>query len=211
MGSWLESRWMPLLAGAGWFALIAAGLALLFRYQMSPGTAAIPPLKWPAESSIQRIPGMPTLVLTLHPHCPCSRATVTELAALMTHCQGRVAAHVLFLKPAGFPVDWEKTDLWDNAARLPGVAVSGDPEGIEAARFHASTSGQALLYDAAGKLLFNGGITGARGHSGENAGRTALVALLSNRTTTLRQTPVYGCSLLNSNSASLHLKTCCKK
>jgi len=53
----------------------------------------------------------------------------------MTHCQGRVHAQALFLKPAGFPDDWEKTDLWNSAARLPGVAVSSDLNGIEAARF----------------------------------------------------------------------------
>ena len=210
MAPWLKSRWLPLLAGGGWAALIAIGLAVLFRYQMSPGPGAFPPPKWPVESRITRASDRPTLILMLHPHCPCSRATVAELAALMTRCQGLVRANVLFLKPATSPADWEKTDLWDSAARLPDVAVSLDENGAEASRFHVSTSGQALLYDSAGILLFSGGITASRGHPGENAGRNALVTLLTCRTAATCRTAVYGCSLLNSNSASNHGKLCCR-
>ena len=41
--------------------------------------------------------------------------------------------------------------------------------------------GQTLLYDAGGTLIFSGGITGSRGHAGDNAGEAALVALLTQR------------------------------
>ena len=54
-----------------------------------------------------------------------------------------------------------------------------DDDGAEARRFGAETSGQTLLYDEHGALLFSGGITGARGHAGDNAGRASLVALLN--------------------------------
>ena len=37
-------------------------------------------------------------------------------------------------------------------------------------RFGAETSGQTLLYDRDGRLLFSGGTTGSRGHDGDNAG-----------------------------------------
>ena len=47
-----------------------------------------------------------------HPHCPCSRASIGELARLMAQAQGRVTAYVLFIKPAGSPEDWENSDLW---------------------------------------------------------------------------------------------------
>ena len=49
-----------------------------------------------------------------------------------------------------------------------------DDDGAEARRFGAETSGQTLLYDARGALAFSGGITGARGHAGDNAGRASL-------------------------------------
>jgi hypothetical protein len=54
-----------------------------------------------------------------------------------------------------------------------------------------------LLYDTAGRLLFSGGITAARGHSGDNAGREAIVALLAGAPTDRTQTPVFGCKLSN--------------
>ena len=49
---------------------------------------------------------------------------------------------------------------------MPGVRVFEDPEATTARLFGARVSGQVLLYDAGGKLLFNGGITAFRGHPG---------------------------------------------
>jgi hypothetical protein len=102
---------------------------------------------------------------------------------------------VLFVKPPGFADEWEKTDLWSSAAAIPGVEVVRDEGGFEALRFRAATSGQATLYDRGGRLLFSGGITGARGHAGDNAGRAAIVSLLAADGVGLRETPVYGCPL----------------
>jgi len=107
--------------------------------------------------------------------------------------------------------DWMKTDLWGNASRIPGATVTRDDNGEEAKRFHAATSGQTILYDADGKLLFSGGITGGRGHSGENAGRSAIMALLADGRSHCRETFVYGCSLLNPNLTSVTQSVCCKK
>ncbi len=54
-----------------------------------------------------------------------------------------------------------------------------DADGREARHFGAATSGQTLLYDERGTLVFSGGITGARAHAGDNVGRQSLVALLN--------------------------------
>ncbi len=70
-----------------------------------------------------------------------------------------------------------------------------DIQGREALRFGAATSGQTLLYDASGRLLFSGGITPARGHAGDNDGSDALLELLSGGSGRHHQTPVFGCSL----------------
>jgi len=113
----------------------------------------------------------------------------------MTQARGRVTAYVLFVKPANFSEGWEKTDLWTSAAAIPGVRVIEDDQGIEAGRFHAATSGQTMLYDKEGKLIFSGGITGARGHEGDNAGRTAIVSLLNLDEANRDETPVFGCPL----------------
>ena len=75
------------------------------------------------------------------------------------------------------------------------VARKIDNDGIEARRFGSSTSGQVMLYNTQGKLLFSGGITASRGHSGDNDGRTAIVALLTQGQALTDETPVFGCQL----------------
>ena len=117
----------------------------------------------------------------------------------MAQVQGRVSAHVLVLKAAGTATDWEKTDLWRTASSIPGVTVSVDEAGVEARRFHAETSGQTLLYDRSGALQFQGGITLSRGHAGDNPGRSALQDLLRQGHSNQVKTPVFGCSLFETN------------
>jgi hypothetical protein len=120
----------------------------------------------------------------------------------MAQAQGRVTAYVLFVKPSGSADDWEKTDLWQSAASIPGVTVVVD-DGAEAQRFHAVTSGQTALYDVEGRLQFSGGITGSRGHSGDNAGRSAIVSLLNTGDAERTKTSVFGCPLYGSHAGCL--------
>ena len=130
-----------------------------------------------------------------HPHCPCTRASVGELARLLTGLNGKLAAQVWFVQPAGTGPDWTNTDLWASAAAIPGVTVHGDAAGLEAQRFGAGTSGQTVLYDQNGQLLFHGGITIERGHFGDNPGANAVKRLVNHQPAELIQTPVFGCSL----------------
>jgi len=183
-----------------WLLVISFGLWILWGYENNPGKAAKPPKQWPADSKILPARDHATLVMLAHPHCPCTRATIGELASIMAHSQGRLTAYVLFLKPTGFSEEWEKSDLWQSAASIPGVTAVIDDEGAEANRFHAATSGQTLLYDAAGLLLFSGGITGSRGHSGDNAGQAAIVSLVNSGAADLTETSVFGCPLFDPNS-----------
>jgi len=191
-----------------WLCAVGVGLNQLWTYEVSAGTAATPSSEWPGDTQIKRQQGQSTLVLLAHPHCPCTRATIGELAILMAHCQGKVSAYVLFYKPAGFPDGWQQTDLWQSAANIPGVTVLTDDGGIEAKRFGGATSGQAMLYDENGKLLFSGGITGSRGHSGDNAGREAIVSLILNGSADHSTTSVFGCDLLGKDMNSTDKNAC---
>jgi len=74
------------------------------------------------------------------------------------------------------------------------VHVLRDEDGAEAARFGAATSGTVALYRD-GKLLFNGGITPARGHEGDSFGKERLVSLLTTGKADRNDAPVFGCSL----------------
>lgn len=115
----------------------------------------------------------------------------------MTHSQGKVEAYVLFTTLAGPTEDWEKTDLWQSAAQIPGVRVVKDVGGIEAGMFNAATSGQTVLYNTQGQLLFSGGITGSRGHFGDNAGQGAIIAIVNSQIPKLTETAVFGCALFD--------------
>lgn len=190
-----KNRLILTAAGALWLLTVAAGIGILWNYESTPGVAAAAPVRWPAASRIKPAADGATLVMSAHPRCPCTRASVGELARLMTQAQGRVTAYVLFVRPPAFSEGWEQTDLWASAAAIPGVTALRDDEGVEAGRFHAATSGQTALYDAAGELIFSGGITGARGHAGDNAGRAAIVSLLTAGEAERRDAPVFGCPL----------------
>jgi hypothetical protein len=187
---------LPGVAAAVWLAGVGGGMAALWRYATVPGVAATPPAAWPRESRIRPGAGRATLVMLAHPQCPCTRASIGELDRLMAHVGDRLAAHVVLVAPAGAPDGWDATDLRRAAAAIPGVAVLRDAGGVEARTFRAATSGQVLLYDAAGRLRFSGGITAARGHAGDNAGRSAIEALLAGADPAARETPVFGCALL---------------
>jgi hypothetical protein len=178
-----------------WLAVVVTGLGQLWVYAETPGPSATPPDPWPAASHIVRDTHRPLLLMFLHPQCPCSRASVGELALLMAHVQGQVTVKVLVYRPVTQEPDWEHTDLWTSAAAIPGVQVATDVTGSEAAIFGAAVSGQTLLYDRDGRLAFNGGITAARGHAGDNAGRGTLLSLLREGTASTSRTPVFGCLL----------------
>lgn len=184
-----------------WLVLVCAGLGWLLTYENTPGEVALPSAQWPSKSQLLPSAEHATLVMLAHPHCPCTRASIGVLSAIMAHSQGRLTAYVLFLKPEGVSVNWEKTDLWHDAAEIPGVTPLVDEGGREAALFESLTSGQTLLYDQKGRLLFKGGITASRGHSGDNAGRSAIISIVNTGSSEQDTTPVFGCPLLDPQSA----------
>jgi hypothetical protein len=188
------------LLGAVWVAALAFGGRVLFKYETTPGRAGVVSANWPSAFVVRRQPDKPTLVMLAHPHCPCSRASVGELAQIMAHAVGKVNAFVLFVKPPGAGADWDDTDLRRSAAAIPGVTVLTDENGTEAERFGAATSGHTMVFDRNGALLFSGGITASRGHAGDNAGESAVVAALSDAPLLHNRTSVFGCSLTKRSS-----------
>jgi hypothetical protein len=183
--------------GATWTAALAFGARALFKYETTPGRSDPVASSWPAASIVPQPADKATLVMLAHPRCPCTRASVAELAKIMAHVSGKANAYVLFVEPANAGADWDDTDLRRSAAAIPGVTVLTDENGIEAARFGAQTSGHTLVFDREGKLLFSGGITATRGHVGDNAGENAVLAALRQQTPDRVRTAVYGCSLAN--------------
>jgi hypothetical protein len=189
----------PLLCvatGLLWLGAIGAGFGALAWYDNSPAAPERFLAEWPSGSAIHCSEHGTTLVLFAHPRCPCTRASLGELEKIVAHCQPAVTPWVVFFKPEGAQGDWEQTDLWSTAGAIPGVHVMSDPGGEEARRFHVTTSGQTLLYNAQGELLFSGGITFARGHAGDNAGRNAIESYCMGNSPGYHQTPVFGCPII---------------
>lgn len=187
-------RYLPLLAIAGWLLAVGGASAGLTAYQGRPGPPAAAPETWPRESALSLAADRPTLLLLAHPRCPCTRATLAELGRLLARLGDRLAAQVVFVRPAAESAGWEHTDLVAQAKAIAGVAVRFDPGGVESRRFGSATSGQVLLYRPDGSLAFAGGITRARGHQGDNPGAERIAALVAGRAAP-DEGPVYGCAL----------------
>lgn len=196
----LSLRISTLVIGLLWVAGIAVGMCILLNYENRPARTGTSTDIWPTDSAIQRVPSSPTLVLFAHPRCPCTRASIGELALIMARLRGQLTANVIFIRPKGTEENWEQTDLWRSAASIPGVNVWSDLNGVEASRFHAQASGETMLYSAGGRLLFSGGITASRGHSGDNAGRAAIVDLVATGRSKHSRTLVFGCYLQTQSS-----------
>ncbi len=200
----IDRRCMILCAlAATWLCATVAGMNILFHYETTPADVAGAPARWPERSRLPRSPKHNALIMFAHPDCPCSRASIGELAEILARLDRPLTAAVVFFKPhdhgdhrlAG--QDWASTELWRRAAEIPGVTVIADGDGRESSLFKASVSGQTLLYDPNGALRFNGGITISRGHSGDNAGRAAIIELVNTGYAPRTGAPAFGCALQN--------------
>lgn len=179
----------------GWSILLLAGFGRLLTYSSVPGPEAPAQPVWPAEARWIRHPERATLVLFLHPQCPCSAATLSELERMLPQLGGRADIHLSFVLPAARTADWARAQLWRRAERFPGVELSVDEGGREAERFGARTSGETYLYAPSGQLLFRGGITSARGHEGDSAGKSAVLAYFRGQPVPVSGTRTFGCAI----------------
>lgn len=217
-----------------WILALIPGVRSLMEYEQTPGTPAVPLQMWPAgvdlaEDKLEAAAlsadadprrgtdtlkaQLPVLVVALHPLCTCSRATLSELAIAAATFQHPYRAVLLVYQPRGSGASWQTTGLYQQAARVLHAQVVTDLDGAIAARFGAQTSGQVFLYSGAAKpagrrLLFAGGVTAARGETGENQGLVSLEDAFqlavahqtgngSARALTIayRRSSVYGCGL----------------
>ena len=180
-------------AVAIWAVGVAAGFRAFHAYGNAPGTAGPAPALAPDETRAEADDRRPRLIAFAHPRCPCTGATLAELAALLDLDRSGVAAEVRFVRPAGVPEGWERTPLWRTASAIPGVAVSCDDGGVLARRFgaeHRATSSSPT--PTAGSC--SPAASPARGGTGDNPGRRAVLALLAGVPAPPR-TPVFGCPL----------------
>jgi hypothetical protein len=186
------------ILGLAWAGVVVGGLCGLASYEAKPGKTATAPETWPIASKVAPKSGQYTLILAVHPMCPCSKASVAELAKILALCKGKITACVLVFTPENDPEHWNDSGLIATLKQIPDVCVILDPGGIEAARFGAKTSGHALLYGPDRRKRFSGGITLTRGHEGDNPGASAIESFVLGNTSRVTTTPVFGCPIFGS-------------
>jgi hypothetical protein len=190
-----ETPWLAV--ALVWAALVVSGFVLLGSeaYRAAPHVIMRP--WYPVLSPLPLAANRATLLVFVHPQCPCTQATFENLEQLRTKTENKLAVAIIFTLPPGVPPGWEKGSLFSAANRMPGVRVFRDVDGTETRRFGVMTSGHVLMYAPNGHLLFSGGITAGRGHAGDSPGESAIVHLTKEpfRSDTVEK-PVFGCTLL---------------
>lgn len=181
---------------ASWMALCATGMWQLSAHAAGPGASGpvmtqltsdvAVQLHWSHEQNL--------LVLAAHPQCPCLAASLDELDAVLA-TDATMTVRILVFEPS------VRQPGWDASARdllfggWPNGTVVIDKDGKLAAKLGATTSGHISLFQCNGDLSFAGGITGSRGHRGDNQNRRALQQALSSPADEPCRTLVYGCPL----------------
>jgi hypothetical protein len=183
-----------------WLAGLIVGSMLLLRYEQTPGPSVAAAASR-ADLPIALSQSGPTVVMFAHPHCPCTRASLAELAKVLARNPG-ANAHLFFFAPehVADPA-WNSPGLRPAAAEIPGLTIHDDPQGALCSRLGITTSGTVLVLSRDGEVLFRGGVTSGRGHQGDNAGSDAVQHLLRGEAG-VASTPTYGCSITNPDDES---------
>ena len=141
-----------------------------------------------------------SVYLFINPACPCSRSSQINFERL------RVSNR-----------DWNfylvvvQRENY-RASEIPGslpffdatteATVVNDPGEISES-LAAHTSGQVIVVDDQMQILFNGGITPARGHQGDCRGMLLVQQILRGESRSVEKSPVFGCALKVNRQESL--------
>lgn len=210
-----KNQWTILFI-ALWLGAIGAGLGILADYSATPGLVGQVPTSWPDNAPINRDHLNHTIIVSVHPRCPCTRATLDELEGVLTQSQSTPLVIALIFEPsADNPLisereaeEFARTSITKRLQRIPGVQCIADPDSQIAQSFGALTSGHTLIYTPQGKLAFSGGLTPTRAHTGPNTGSLALKEILQGQTPTREFAPVFGCPLCPTESQNENIESC---
>lgn len=192
---------------AAWGVAAGAGFVALERYSTTPGLQTQAAPTWPADSRLNRVENQPTLLVFIHPKCPCSRATLAVLGTVLDEAIVRPRVIFAVWHPPADDRDWGAGPGLEAAATAHHATLWIDRGGTEAIRFHAATSGEVYFYDQTGRLAFHGGVTATRGQVNPGAGAASLAALLRHKPAETATAPAYGCALSPAPCQNLDLCT----
>ncbi|MDZ4753303.1 MAG: hypothetical protein SGJ11_02245 [Phycisphaerae bacterium] len=87
----IATRWFGPLLGA-WVTAIAAGSWMMARYEFTPGDDGRVAQSWPSGATIMPFDGRASLVMAVHPRCPCTRASIAEPTELVAQAHKEMLA-----------------------------------------------------------------------------------------------------------------------
>lgn len=167
----------------------------MHRYSKTPGPAGDIARLEPQGTSIVFDTVKPTLIVFLHPYCPCSSASVLALEDIISKHRTAAKFYVVFVCPTNADVEWAKSDLYTRCTRNPALTTFIDRYEVEARKYGALTSGQTFVYGPDRRLRFSGGITPSRGAVWAGRERELVESSLDDLPSEPRYAPVFGCAL----------------
>jgi len=172
----------------GWFQLTRFSTT---PGEQSPAPAILPAGLFPANH-------LPLLLVFVHPQCSCTPATFEQLDRLLNQAGNSVELVLAVYDSAALQdADKGRKPIHPGALLHHPFRLFADLNGSLARRFGAATSGEILLYSPNRQLLFQGGITPGRGHTGDSpVNRALLAAIASGRpASSASQSAVFGCPI----------------
>jgi len=190
-----SSKWI-FLAAILWLLAIAGGYSWIMArsFQASElGGNPVLDLKTVHMLDVEK----PTLFVFLHPECPCSEATVEELARISERCEGGLKIVGVFSDYSTLPRPPAQSRMWNKVESILGARSLLDEDAGLRHSFHAATSGECFLLGPDARVIYHGGITSARGHSGPSTGGDAIISFFNTGIISTVTAPVFGCTLDN--------------
>jgi hypothetical protein len=188
-------RTAAIVIAAIWLIVAGSGAVALLARESRGADRGTTPRTWPGNTKLERDAGKPTLLMFLHPNCPCTRAGVAQLTRILSATPPGSHPKVIFVARPAVEQDWRAGWLTSMAQAIPGTTMVHDAGSAEAKRFGVTTSGHVLLYSADGTLRFDGGVTLGRGHQGDNDAAGTLSRVLALSEHEFAQTAMFGCAI----------------
>lgn len=195
-----RNRWLFKLIATIWVGGIVAGGFAMFRHEFTAGETEPAPQELPKEFSKlgPKTDAELTLIMAVHPDCPCTSASIEQLDRFLTsHPEKTQAVAFFWTDPQNpDPIDLSSNAYWSRLSKMKAARIYPDPGGQNAAKLGALVSGAVAAYDANGKLRFQGGLTATRGHAGPSPSIDVLTCIAEGREICgSNQSPNFGCSL----------------
>jgi hypothetical protein len=179
-----------------WGASIAAATSSFWSYSQ---IGDMPSGLLPSAERIAAVglePGCITLIIGLHPHCPCTRGISEELNRLAAESED-----YRFVVLASCPQDamssWMDTPSIRELERLPRTRIIADECGMIASSLGMIRSGHVIVIGADGFPRYSGGMTSSPLHSLGRPAREAATEVAVGTPLSATTAMVFGCPLVS--------------